>query len=114
MPQATKPPTDKPYPDELLALLDRANRGDASEAQALQKALDLSPELVPQLGDLALHAENAIIELAAGKSLTGQVALRRHLTTLRERLSGANCSELERLLVDRVVLSWAEAHHGDL
>src|SRR5262245_26233041 len=110
----TAKPTDKPYPDELLALLDRANRGDATELAALQKAFDLFPELIPQLGDLARHAENAVIELAAGQSLTGREAIRRHLAAMRERLSGGNCQQLERLLVDRVVISWAEASRGDI
>src|SRR5262245_44997964 len=114
MPQATKPPTDKPYTDELLALLERANRGDTSDLQALQTAFDLYPELVGELGDLARHAEKAVIDLAAGKSLTGREALKRHLAAMRERLCGPNCSELERLLADRIVLSWAEANHGDL
>src|SRR5262245_47942466 len=114
MSQATNPTADRPYPEELLALLEAANRGNISELTALREAFDRYPELIPQLGDLARHAENAVVELAAGPSVLGREAITRQLASMRERLYSPNCSELERLLVDRVVLSWAEAHHGDL
>jgi hypothetical protein len=112
--QAVKPPTDRPYPDELLDLFDRANRGDAGDVQALRAAFDRYPELVAELGDLARHAEKAIVALAAGPSVTGREAITRHLAAMRSRLCGPDCPDLERLLADRVVLCWAEAHHGDI
>ena len=53
-------------PADLKPVLDRALAGDASALPALKAAFDRHPELVAHFGDLARHAELALLDVAAG------------------------------------------------
>src|SRR5262249_38804759 len=96
----------KSYPGELRALLGRAGAGDATALPALRRAFDQNPELVARLGDLAAHAEQALLALAAGDNLAAREAIARQAADLRGELLEAGSSALERLLVERVALCW--------
>jgi hypothetical protein len=109
-----QPPTDKAYPAELKTLLEQAARGDEGVLPALRKAFDKHPELVTLFGDLAEHARQAVLRLAAGSCLTAREAIGRTADDLGNRLSATANSELEKLLIDRVVISWVEVYHGDI
>jgi hypothetical protein len=100
MVQATTTPTEKAYPGELRELLERANAGDPTALPEVRRALDEHPELAALL--------------AAGKSLVAQEAIARQVADLRQRLAATAATPLERLLADRVVISWIEVHHGDI
>jgi hypothetical protein len=104
----------KTYGAELRALLERGNAGDNSVLPALKKAFDDNPELVAVMGDLVRHAEDALLTLAGGRALTVKEAIRRQVGELRARLSATAASELEKVLIDRVCLSWMAAYYGDL
>jgi hypothetical protein len=65
-------------------------------------------------GDLVQHAEQAVLTLAAGQSLMGKEAIARQVASLRARLQGPATSELERLLIDRIAISWIEVYFGDI
>ena len=110
---STQTPT-KPYPAELKAVLERANAGDETVLPQLKKAFDEHPELVPHFGDMAEHAKQALLTLAAGKCLTAREAISRQMDELRTRLAATAATELERLLLDRVCVSWLWVYHADV
>ncbi|HVX62143.1 MAG TPA: hypothetical protein VHC19_16110 [Pirellulales bacterium] len=92
-------------------LVRRARTGDESVAEHLQWILDRHPEIWHQLGDLAGHAEQTWLKLYAGKDLAIKASAARKLTALRTDLLGVFPSPLERLLVDRIVVSWLRVAH---
>ena len=114
MDKTKTPPAQKTYPPEVRALLERANQGDATALPEVKKAFDEYPELAAQCGDLVKLAEQALLILAAGRSLAAREAVARQVAQLRQRLTAAATSELEKLLVDRITISWIEVYHGDL
>ena len=113
-PSILKLPTPPALPAEVLDVLERGNAGDLSALPALKEAFDERPELGAVFGDLARQAELALLALVAGSSLTAREAITRQVAELRGRLRANVNSELEKLLVERVVLSWLEVHYGDI
>jgi hypothetical protein len=109
-----KPPSPKTYPAELQVLLEKASQGDLTVLPELKKAFDEHPELAEQLGDLVRHAQDSLLALVAGSCLPAREAIARQASALRERLLATATSVLEKLLVDRVVISWIEVYHGDI
>jgi hypothetical protein len=107
-------PNDGAYSDEIRVLLDRAQRGDQTVLPALKELLDERPELWREFGNLAWHAEQALLNLASGKSLLAREAIGRKLAELRSELAGATPPPLEKLLVDRIVLCWLHVHLAEL
>lgn len=89
----------------------RARAGDESVADHLQCILDRHPEIWHQLGDLAGHAEQTWLKLYAGKDLAIKASATRKLAALRTDLLGVFPTPLERLLVDRIVVSWLRVAH---
>ena len=80
--------------------------GDASVMPALSAAFDSHPELVELFGDLAKHAEAALLNLTTKSCLAAREAVSRQLRELREKLNAATGTELEGLLVTRLSLDW--------
>lgn len=104
---------DKPQDQagELLALTDRAQKGDETALPALRQLL-ADPVLVDLLGgDLARQAQLTLIDRYSGKNLLVKEALTRKLEVMRAELAGQAPTPLERLLVDRVVTCWLHLHH---
>jgi len=108
-----RPATAKAYPAELLALIERADAGDASALPELRRAFEAHPELPGRLYDLAAHARNSLLSLATA-SLAVREAIGLQADALRDRLAAASASELERLLADRVTLCWLAAHLAEV
>jgi hypothetical protein len=102
------------YTEEIQRLLLSAQEGDTTALPELRVLLENRPELWKQLGDLVAHCEEAILNLAAGKSLLAKESIRKRMDHLRAEIGGPKPTPLERLLVDRVVLCWAQMHLGDL
>jgi hypothetical protein len=102
------------YPAELAAVLERAGQGDTTVLPELCAALDRYPELAQVLGDMAQHAEDALLRLAAGTCLTAREAIKHQLAALRERLNASAGCELERLLIRQLALDWLALHHAQL
>jgi hypothetical protein len=100
--------------EQLRDLVRRAHEGDAGVLPRLRRLLDERPELWEQAGDLARHAEQALLELVAGRSLFAREAVERKLAGLKAELAGPGATPLERLLVDRVGLCWLQVHSLDL
>ena len=75
--------------------------------------LDDAPELWRFLGDLGRQAKTAWIDRASGEDLVRRETLMRSVSALEEELAGPHPSALERVLVERVVVSWLEVHTLD-
>jgi hypothetical protein len=108
----TKP--TEPYTEEMRRLLLRAQAGDAAVLSELRELLDGRPALWQQLGDLGGHVEEALLGQAGGKSLLARESVRRRMDELRAELAGPAASAVEKLLVNRVVICWAQCHLADL
>src|SRR5262249_57032831 len=106
--------TPKNYPAELQALLERGHAGDASVLPELKQAFDHHPEMAVLLGDLVRHAEQALLGLVAGPSVTVREAVSRQVAQVRTRLAATATSALERLLIDRIAISWLEVYFADI
>jgi len=98
---------------DVREVLGRAERGDRTALPALRGLLDTHPQVWRHWGDLAAHARAAWVDLATGPNLVLGETLARKMEALGDVLSGPAPTPLERLLVDRVVLGWLQAHHAD-
>jgi hypothetical protein len=98
---------------ELTALVERAAKGDQSALPAVREMLDRLPRLWQEAGDLARHAEEAIAKVITGDDAYFREALCRKVEALRSELAGPDCTPLERVLVDRVVVCWLHANYAD-
>ena len=105
---------EEPYSAETRQLLQRAQAGDPAVLSELRELLNARPALWRQLGDLGSHVEEVLLGLAAGKSLLARESIRRRLDELRAELAGPAASPVETLLVNRVVICWAQVHLADL
>src|SRR5215470_10802935 len=99
--------------EELARLLRRAEQGDRSVLPRLREALDADAKLWKDYGDLALQAEAALIQLAAGPNVLMAEALLRKLHALKGELAAESTSPLEQLLVQRVTATWLQAAYYD-
>jgi hypothetical protein len=99
---------------ELRDLVGRARQGDVTVLPRLKEFLDSHPQVWQELGDLARHAEEALIRLVAGDNLFVSECIRRDLAALREELAGPSPSPLERILIQRIVLCRLQTHKADL
>jgi hypothetical protein len=111
---STITPPQVPDHARVKELVDRGNAGDQTVLPQLRDLFDRNPEFAAEIGSLVKHAEQSLLLLAAGKSLTLKEAISRQIAELRERLVKTARSELERLLVDRIVLCWMQVYYCDV
>jgi|SRR5262245_14251648 len=107
-------PGEVPYSEAMRALLQRAQQGDASVLVELRALLDERPALWQRLGNLTGHVEEALLDVAAGKSLLARESIRRRMESLRAELSVPPLTPVEKLLIDRVVIGWVQCSLADL
>jgi hypothetical protein len=101
----------RPTHDELLALTDKAQKGDRSVLPAIRELLK-DPVYVDALGgQLAIQVEQALLRKFSGNNLLLQESVTRKLDLMRTELGGPTPTALERLLVDRIVTCWLHLHH---
>lgn len=102
-------------PADVLALIDRANRGEAEALWELQKVFDKDPRLVAWAGDLCGLAALKAAELAAGdKALAVNDAALRHLEAVEADLGAEGETALEKLLARRLAICALWAGVADL
>jgi hypothetical protein len=99
---------------ELAVLLERAQAGDRSVLPQLRQFLDERPEVWRQAGDLGWHAREALLDLASAGGLLARESMGRKMNELAAEVGGPSPGPLERLLVERLVLCWAESYLADL
>ncbi|HUE74584.1 MAG TPA: hypothetical protein VMP01_27195 [Pirellulaceae bacterium] len=90
--------------DELVT---SANAGDESARKKLQETLDTSPDIWKKVGDLAQHAEDALIRRIARDDPFFIECYRRKVAELRAELGGSEVA-LEKMAIQRVAISWLE------
>src|SRR6516164_1480168 len=112
MHQDTKPEGYQ-LPD-FLQVLCAAEAGDPSSIPLLRDLLDKHPCLWRKAGDLTRHVEDLLLGIIAGQSLFAKEATLRHLKVMRADLSESSPSPLEKLLIDRVCVSWLQVHAVDI
>jgi hypothetical protein len=113
-PKSAPKSTTTLYTEEMRQVLERAQQGDKTVLPDLKKLLDDRPELWREMGNLVAHAEEAVLTLAAGKNLLAREAIRRRMMEVKTELLGQGGSPLERLLVDRIAVTWLQTYLADI
>jgi len=93
----------------LEELVEKAGKGDKKPLPEIRKILKESPELAWQLMDVGRVAEWRYTEIMLKEEDFGlKEVLRCQLAAMREEIAGDNPSPLERLLAERIVLTWLQ------
>jgi hypothetical protein len=99
--------------EEIVRLLERAEKGDATVLPQLRRLLEESPALRRGYGDLASQARAAWVKLAAGSNGLMAECVEQKAAELRREVAGDSPSPLEQLLADRVVVCWLQTSFYD-
>lgn len=95
--------------DRLNELVEKAEKGNRQVVPELRKILKASPELAWQVIDYGKVAQWHFIErMTKDEDFAKKEVLKRQLAAMREEVAGENPSPLERLLAERVVLTWLQ------
>jgi hypothetical protein len=95
--------------EKLRALLRHAEKGQEDAVPEIRQILDEHPGLAWRFVDVAHIAEDALIEeMTKEGDLAAKELIRCQLEAIREEVAGKNSSALERLLSERVVVTWLE------
>ncbi len=95
--------------EKLHDLLRLAEKGQEDAVPEIRQILNEHPDLAWRFVDVAHIAEDALIEeMTKEGDLAAKELIRCQLEAMREQIAGKNCSALERLLSERVVLTWLE------
>ena len=92
--------------DRINALLPAVNAGDRAAQEELRAVLEETPQLWAEIGNLGRQAETSLVRVAADNNSVVREAVVRKLDALRREVAGSHPSVLERLLADRVAISW--------
>lgn len=93
-------------------LAQKAQGGDAKAMEALRPMLDKAG-LWEFVGNLTRRVEESWLEAMTGQNKLIREGYERRVATMRSELLEAGDSPLERLLVDRVVMTWLQACQAD-
>jgi hypothetical protein len=96
---------------DILTLVRHAEAGDKGAITALRPLMNRTPGAWEMTGNLAIKAENALVNVASGKNEMLREALTRKLATLKVELGGQ--TPLERLLGERVAACWLNLYYID-
>ena len=99
--------------ERLQTLVQRAERGDKAALPELRVALDANPWVWRDYGHIGAHALTAWVRLITGPNLMAREALERALDGLWKELAGDDPSQVERLLVARILSCWLQVNHAD-
>ena len=93
-----------------------AEEGDRDALELALEAYAAVPALWPKANILRDHAERMLLDrvVDGNRQLFTRSLVERQLKTMREELIGANPTEVERVLVDRVVLCWLACQQADV
>ena len=98
--------------EKLRNLLGKAHNGDADAVPKIRQILTEHPDLARQFADVARIAEDALIEvMTKEQDLAAKELILCQLEAVREEIAGKNPSPLERLLSERVVVTWLEVQY---
>ena len=95
--------------EKLHDLLRLAEKGQEDAVPEIRQILNEHPDLTWRFVDVAHIAEDALIEVMTEEGdLAAKELIRYQLEAMREQIAGKNSSPLERLLSERVVITWLE------
>ena len=94
--------------------LERCLSPDGHSSPELRALLKAYPDIYRGLGNLAIRAEIAWVELIVKENLSTRELVYYKLRELKVQLHGPTPSALERLLVERVIVCWLQVHHYEL
>jgi hypothetical protein len=95
--------------EKLHDLLRLAEKGKEDAVPEIRQILNEHPDLAWRFVDVAHIAEDTLIEeMTKEGDLATKELIRCQLEAMREQIAGKNSSPLERLLSERVILTWLE------
>jgi hypothetical protein len=95
--------------EKLHDLLRLAEKGQEDAVPEIRQILNEHPDLAWRFVDVAHIAEDALIEVMTKEDdLATKELIRCQLEAMKEEVAGKNSSALERLLSERVVVTWLE------
>jgi hypothetical protein len=95
--------------EKLHDFLRLAEKGQEDAVPEIRQILNEHPDLAWRFLDVAHIVEDALIEeMTKEGDLATKELIRCQLEAMREQIAGKNSSTLERLLSERVVLTWLE------
>jgi hypothetical protein len=100
-------------PGDLAELARRVQAGDAGALSALRATLERKPEVWRRYGDLAAHAQEALVRHAAGDNPIVAESLRLKAEEIKTELAGPAPTPLERLLAERGAACWLQVGYFD-
>jgi hypothetical protein len=107
--------SDPPSGSEQYRLLpSRVRRGDSTVLQDLHAEIDGRLVNADETSEVVSQAEVAAIRLVSGGDPTVAHSLRSQIEDLKATLGREQSSTLERLLIDRIAVSWLEVEHADV
>ena len=93
----------------LSELVKKAEKGNKEGVPEIRKILKESPELAWRIMDYGKLAEWHFVErMTKDKDFGSKEVLRRQLAAMREEIAGDSPSPVERLLAERIVLTWLQ------
>ena len=113
--------SDEKIPDYLkttegmMAVIQRAQEGDAAAVPAVRDLLNRVPEIRRIMGGELQEVVDSAVSRSLGSDddLAFREAVQRKLEALRRELEGSAPSPLEQLLVDRIVACWLQVQEAD-
>lgn len=99
---------------DAIALLKKANTANPDDAtmEALRRYYDDHPDAWRHVGDFAGKVTAAVIAAVAGSGLITE-AMTRQMQAMRDGMGYATAPEMERTLIDHVVLCWLRLHKAE-
>jgi hypothetical protein len=101
--------------DCVSTLIDRIEDGDHKALTLLKEhAPGVIEEAMTTYGDLGRHVQDQIVGAIAGSNLLQAEGIHAMAETIKTAISDTAPSPLERLIVERIVCCWLQAHCADL
>lgn len=95
--------------ERLKELVEKAGKGDNKPLPEIRKILEESPDLAWQIMDVGKYTEYHHTKMMVKEEGFGKKeVLSNQLAAMREEIAGDNPSPLERLLAERIVLTWLQ------
>jgi hypothetical protein len=93
----------------LRDLFKKAEKGNTKAVPEIREVLEGSPDLAWRFMDFATLAERRFIDnMTKDKDLASRETMEFQLAAMREEIAGESPSPLERLLAERIVLTWLQ------
>jgi hypothetical protein len=111
---ATTPPNEDESEIAIKALMRRARDGDHRAVIKLTEQHGLQSGSWLQMGTYAAEVEWHILSTQSDLTPVTRELLRRQLGEMRIELEGPEATELERMLVERVVVCWLQVQVAEM